>query len=180
MHTRHLFALALLALAACGGDAAEDTGKNAGDGAAGEEAVLADTGAKVPAAASPGGDTAQAALGSAVTLNTANNSGATGIAQLMDHAGQTMVTVTLNGASPGAHAGHVHEGTCDAPGRPVAPLQDATVPSANASATAVSTIALPLATVMNGRHIIAYHQGSGANTGAPIVCAPVPGQVPPA
>jgi hypothetical protein len=115
------------------------------------------------------------AMGGAVTMNAVGSSGVTGQAQFMDHgAGQTMVTISLNGQGSGSHSGHIHQGTCDAPGQVVAPLQDVTL--ANGTGTSTSTVAVPLGTVMNGQHIVAYHQSSGESAGPPVVCGQIPAQ----
>jgi hypothetical protein len=113
------------------------------------------------------------AMGGAVMMNAVGTSGVTGQAQFMEHgAGQTMVTVNLTAQGGSTHSGHIHTGTCDAPGAVVVPLQDVTL--ANGTGSSTSTIEVPLATVMNGQHIVAYHQSSGDNPGAPVVCGAIP------
>ena len=159
------------ALAACGGgdDAAED---GADTTAASMDSMTTTTPTTMPA------DTGMAgaqAMGSAVTMNAVGTSGVTGQAQFMDHGGgSTMVTVNLTAQGNTTHSGHIHTGTCDAPGDVVAPLQDITL--ANGTGSSSSTLQIPLATVMNGQHIVAYHQSSGANPGAPVVCGQIPAQ----
>jgi hypothetical protein len=173
MKTTRLWVLAALplALAACGGDDDE-----AAVGGADTTAMAADTtsamATPMPADTGMSGATA---MGSAVTMNAVGGSGVTGQAQFMEHgAGQTMVTVNLTAQGNTTHSGHIHQGTCDAPGQVVAPLQDVTL--ANGTGTSTSTVDIPLGTVMNGQHIVAYHQGQGANAGAPVVCGQIPAQ----
>jgi hypothetical protein len=175
MKTTRLWALAALpfALTACGG----------GDDEAAEATTDTTTAAMSMDSAAPGtmpmpsdtGMSGAQAMGGAVTMNAVGGSGVTGQAQFMDHGqGQTMVTVTLTAQGNTTHSGHIHKGTCDSPGEVVAPLQDITL--ANGTGTSSSTVPAPLATVMNGEHIVAYHQGQGANAGAPVVCGQIPAQ----
>ena len=174
MNPTRLWMMAALpfALAACGG------GDEAAEGAADTPAVVpsAETGSTTtPSAPADTGMSGAQTMGGAVTMNAVGNSGLNGQAQFMDHGqGQTMVTVTLTGQGSGTHSGHIHQGTCDAPGSVVAPLQDVTL--ANATGSATSTVQMPLATVMDGQHIVAYHTGAGANPGPPAVCGQIPAQ----
>jgi hypothetical protein len=174
MKSTRLWALAALpfVLAACGGgddDAAEGTATDTTTAA-----MSMDTAATTPMATDTGMGGAQA-MGGAVTMNAVGGSGVTGQAQFMEHgASETMVTITLNAQGNTTHSGHIHQGTCDSPGQVMAPLQDVTL--ANGTGTSSSTVPLPLATVMNGQHIVAYHQGQGESAGAPVVCAQIPAQ----
>jgi hypothetical protein len=174
MKATRLWALAALpfALTACGGgddEAAEGTATDTTTAT-----MSMDSATTTPMATDTGMGGAQA-MGGAVTMNAVGNSGVTGQAQFMDHAqGQTMVTVNLTAQGNTTHSGHIHTGTCDAPGDVVAPLQDITL--ANGTGSSSSTVPAPLATVMNGQHIVAYHASSGANPGAPVVCAQIPAQ----
>ena len=176
MKPTRLWALAALpfALAACGGgdeETAEGTATDTTTAAMSMDSAVTTT---TPMATDTGMGGAQA-MGGAVTMNAVGNSGVTGQAQFMDHGGgQTMVTVTLNAQGNTAHSGHIHKGTCDSPGEVVAPLQDITL--ANGTGNSSSTVPAALATVMNGEHIVAYHQGQGANAGAPVVCGQIPAQ----
>ncbi|HYW13561.1 MAG TPA: hypothetical protein VE871_16490, partial [Longimicrobium sp.] len=112
-------------------------------------------------------------MGGAVTMNAVGTSGVTGQTQIMDQGGTaTMVMVTLTAQGNSTHSGHIHTGTCDAPGDVVVPLQDVTL--ANGTGNSSSTIQVPMATVMNGQHIVAYHASSGDNPGAPVVCGTIP------
>ena len=160
-----------LALAACGGG--DD------DGAAGADTTSAMSSADsgtIPAAPMPADTTmASQPVAGAVTMNAVGNSGVTGQASFMEHgAGQTMVTVNLTAQGSSTHSGHIHQGTCDSPGQVVAPLQDVTL--ANGTGSSTSTVAIPLGTVMNGQHIVAYHQGQGDNAGPTVVCGQIPAQ----
>jgi hypothetical protein len=175
MKSTRLWVLSALpfALAACGdgdGDAAE--------GGMDTTAVAPSTetsSTTTPPAATDTGMSGAQAMGGAVTMNAVGGSGVTGQAQFMDHGqGQTMVTVNLAAQGNSTHSGHIHQGTCDAPGSVVAPLQDITL--ANGAGTSTSTVPAPLATVMNGQHIVAYHASSGENPGAPVVCGQIPAQ----
>ena len=174
MKTTRLWVLAALpfTLAACGGgdDAAEGTADTTA--VAGTDSAMTTTAAPAPG---DSGMTGAQAMGGAVTMNAVGNSGVTGQAQFMDHGqGQTMVTVNLTAQGGSTHSGHIHQGTCDSLGPVVAPLQDVTL--ANGTGSSSTTVQVPLATVMNGQHIVAYHTGSGGNPGAPAVCAQIPAQ----
>lgn len=172
MRSTRFWALAALpfALAACGGgddDAAEGTA---------ETTVAVDSGAMTtpaPMSADTGMGGTQA-MGGAVMMNAVGGSGVTGQAQFTGQGPQTMVMVTLTAQGNTTHSGHIHTGTCEAPGPVVVPLQDVTL--ANGTGSSNSTIDVPLATVMNGQHIVAYHAGSGADAGAPVVCGAIPAQ----
>lgn len=160
-----------LALAACGG------GDEAAEGGADTTAASMDSMTTTTATTMPAdtGMSGAQSMGSAVTMNAVGTSGVTGQAQFMDHgAGQTMVTVNLTAQGSTTHSGHIHQGTCDALGQVVAPLQDVTL--ANGAGTSSSTVPVALATVMNGQHVVAYHQGQGANAGAAVVCGQIPAQ----
>lgn len=171
MRTNRFWALAVIpfALAACGGDA--ETGDLEGD----TLAVVPPPVDVGPTTTPMPGDTAMAAQGTAVAMNAVGGSGVTGQAQIMDHGqGQTMVIVTLNGQGSSTHSGHIHQGTCDSPGEVVVPLEDVTL--ANGTGSSTSTVNVPMADVMNGQHIVAYHESAGANPGAPVVCGQIPAQ----
>jgi hypothetical protein len=153
------FGLPLL-LAGCGGD---DAAESAGEGTDTTALpVVTDT---APVAAAPPPPTGAAPI----ALVAVNNSGAGGEVVLSDASGQTQVDVRLTGAPPGERAGHIHSGTCDAPGAVVQPLQPVTV-GADGTGTGTSTVPVALTAVTDGRHIVAFH-GEG---GAPIACAPIP------
>ncbi len=172
MRSTRFWALAALpfALAACGGGDDEVAEGTAGTTAAVDSGMAA----PAPMSADTGMSGAQA-MGGAVTMNAVGGSGVTGQAQFMAQGqAQTMVTINLTGQGSTTHSGHIHTGTCDAPGAVVVPLQDVTL--ANGAGSSSTTIQVPLATVMNGQHIVAYHAGSGADAGAPVVCGAIPAQ----
>ena len=83
--------------------------------------------------------------------------------------GQTEITVRLSGPQSGTHQGHIHSGTCDNLGPPVQPLEPVEVPQSG-QGTSTTTVNIPPATVMNGEHLVAYHDAGGA----PVVCAEIP------
>lgn len=176
MNATRLWYLAALplALAACGGG---DEGTEEGAGDATVATADSATMAAPPPAAAPApmaGDSmgAQMAGGSTVPMMALNNSGVTGQAQIAEHAaGETMITVTLTGPGSGTHPGHIHSGTCENLGAVVVPLQSVTL--ANGTGTSTSTAKVPLATVMNGQHVVNFHAGSGENPMAPVVCGPI-------
>lgn len=172
MRSTRFWALAALpfALAACGGgdDAAVE-------GEAETTTVTADTTMAAPAPM--GTDSAMTGampMGNAVTMNSVGTSGVTGQATFMEQGAQTMVMVNLTAQGNTTHSGHIHTGTCETLGAVVVPLQDVTLASGTGSSS--STIDVPLATVMNGQHVVAYHTGSGAEAGAPVVCGQIPAQ----
>ena len=170
MRSTRLWVLAALplALAACGG------GDDAAEGTTDDAAVITTDSAATTTVPMPG-DTATSgshSMGSAVTMNAVGASGVTGEAQFMDQAPQTMVTVNLTAQGSSTHSGHIHSGTCASPGPVVVPLTDITL--ANGSGTSSTSIPVPMATVMNGQHIVAFHASSGADPGAPVVCGTIP------
>lgn len=182
MNVKHVWIASALLLAACGGG-----GESGGEA----EKAQSDSITSTTAAPPPGGDTTPAmaqadshahggdhshssASNPTVQLQQIGNSGITGQAQLMAHGEQTMVVVTLTGPGSGAHPGHVHQGTCDKLGTVVAPLQ--AVERANGNGTSTTTIQVPMATVMNGQHVVNYHAGTGANPMAPVACGQIPAQ----
>ena len=173
MKATRMWIASALVLAACGGGGDDAQPEAAGD------SVTSTT-----VAPPPGGDTTPAAMGDTSHQSASNptvqmaqlgNSGISGQAQLMAHGpNQTMVTVTLTGPGSGAHPGHIHAGTCENLGAVVAPLQS--VERANGNGTSTSTVDVPLATVMNGQHVVNYHAGTGDNPMAPVACAQIPAQ----
>jgi hypothetical protein len=120
-------------------------------------------------------DTAMAGQSSAansVQMMALNNSGVTGTTRVMAHGeGETMVTVNLMGQGSGTHPGHIHSGTCDNLGPVVVPLESLTMAGGNGTST--STVKVPLATVMNGQHVVNFHAGSGENPMAPVACGAI-------
>lgn len=173
MNATRLFALTALpfALAACGGGDDEAAEGGMADTTSATMGATDTTTAMSTMPADTGMGGAQA-MGGAVTMNAVGGSGVTGQAQFTGQGAQTMVMVTLNAQGSTTHSGHIHTGTCEAPGDVVVPLQDVTL--ANGTGSSSSTIDVPLATVMNGQHIVAYHQGQGENAGGPVVCGAIP------
>ncbi|HEX8431547.1 MAG TPA: hypothetical protein VF625_09675 [Longimicrobium sp.] len=179
MNATRLWYLAALplALSACGGGD-EGTAEGAGDATV----ATADTGMMAtpppPVATAPmAGDSAGAPMAGASTVQmmALNNSGVTGQAQIAEHAaGETMIMVTLTGPGSGTHPGHIHSGTCDNLGPVVVPLESVTI--ANGTGNSSSTAKVPLATVMNGQHVVNFHVGSGENPMTPAVCGAIPMQ----
>lgn len=166
-----LLAALPLALAACGANDTEGEEDDPTDGAGADTAATAAAPMPMP------GDTGMAhGTGPMmVPMQPVGGSSVSGEATLTEQGTQTQVAVRLTGFQPSsAHSGHVHQGTCEAPGSPVAPLQDLAA-DASGSGTATSTVAIPSATLMNGQHIVAYHQGAGENMGPPVVCGAIQG-----
>lgn len=112
-----------------------------------------------------------------VVLNPVGVSGAAGQAVLSAAEGGTAATLTLQNASEGAHAGHVHRGTCASLGDPVHELPTLTLDlPAGGRVVEETLIPIPPATLANGQHAIAYHQHGGGpgEHGPAIVCGNVP------
>jgi hypothetical protein len=83
---------------------------------------------------------------------------------------QTTIGVHVNGAPANATLpAHVHAGTCEAKGAPVAPL-DSIKTDATGMGMINTTIAVPFATVNNGQHFVQAH----LPTGAPAACGNIP------
>ncbi|HEX2191454.1 MAG TPA: hypothetical protein VHG51_21260 [Longimicrobiaceae bacterium] len=164
-----LLACLPLALAACGMNDTDAEEDDPTDGAAADTMAAATFPPPAPMDTAAG-----AAAPMTVQMSPVGSSGVSGQANLMENASQTQVAVQLTGMQPNSrHAGHVHQGTCDAPGSVVAPLPEITANSTG-DGTATEQVAVPLATVMNGQHIIVYHE-AGGNPGAPVVCGAIPG-----
>lgn len=150
-------------LAGCGGeDSAEDS----------SEMVVTDTAAAPAAMPMDTGAMAGGAGGMAtnVTMQALNNSGVSGEATLTPQGSQLQVMVRLTGLQQGEHPGHIHAGTCDAPGSAVVPLQPITA-GGDGSGTMTTTVEVDPNTAMNGQHIIQYHQAGG---GPGVVCGAIP------
>lgn len=116
-----------------------------------------------------GGMAGMGGMATTVTMAALAESGVTGEATLTPSGQQTEVMVRLMGLEPNStHPGHIHQGTCAAPGAVVAPLQDITA-DATGAGTMTTTVPLAADTVMMGQHIVAYH-GDG---GTPVVCGEI-------
>lgn len=130
-----------------------------------------------PPAVPPAGPPATGTTAGAATINMQplNNSGVTGEATVTPMDGQTQVTVMLSGSpQAGTHQGHIHQGTCESLGSVVTPLQPIETP-AGGTGTMITMVDLAPATVMNGQHIIAYHE-AGGDPGQAVVCGSIPAQ----
>ena len=104
-----------------------------------------------------------------------NESGILGDVEVSANGESSNVRVTLRSSQPEVtHQGHIHMGTCEEPGSVMAPLNAITTDAAG-TGTTTSTVALPVATVANGQHIVLYHQ-AGGEPGTPVVCAAIPSQ----
>jgi hypothetical protein len=101
-------------------------------------------------------------------------SGVTGDLEVTAKGDLTDIKVTLRGAGNATtHQGHLHQGTCDAPGAPVLPLSPVTV-DATGTGTVTSTVSLPMSNIANGSHIVLYHEGNVETNPKPITCAAIP------
>jgi hypothetical protein len=119
--------------------------------------------------AAPPMEAGMGAMATTVTLAAVGESGVTGEATLTPSGDQTEVMVRLMGLEPNStHPGHIHQGTCAAPGAVVAPLQDITA-DATGAGTMTTTVPVAADSVTAGQHIVAYH-GDG---GAPVVCGEI-------
>jgi hypothetical protein len=85
---------------------------------------------------------------------------------------QPVITVSLRNAVEGVHQGHIHGGTCADRTRAIVPLQPVVV-DADGSGSATSTVELPAETLLDGNHIVVYHEAGGA-PGASVVCGEIP------
>jgi hypothetical protein len=162
-------AIAPFAIAACEQEA-ERTGEMA------DSIIARDGGANAGQSLSADTVVASADQGMQVSLvlNAVGGSGVTGEATIAPGEGQqTRVDVTLNATGQGGvHQGHIHQGTCAALGAAVVPLQPVTTAGGTGSAT--SNVAVDAMSVMDGQHVIGYHQ-AGAQPGAAVACGEIPG-----
>lgn len=108
----------------------------------------------------------------ALELRPLNESGISGEVNLTPTENQTTVIVTLEGTEAQArHMAHVHTGTCENIGSPVAPLE----PIGGAAAqgpTSTTLIDMDAATLTDGNHVVVAHE-AGGSPGRPVVCAPI-------
>lgn len=154
-------ALALvLALGACAGD----------DDAA--DRVATDTTLSTTTPAAPAPD-AQDASANRIAFTPVGTSTLAGDISVEGDDNGSEIDVTIRNSTDGAvHKGHVHTGTCSAIGGVVAPLGDVTI-DGDRDGDSETDLALPMATVMNGQHIVVYHE-AGGTPGAPAVCVAIP------
>lgn len=162
---RWLLAVLPFALAACGGDEEVELEGDAGM----EAAAPMDTAMGGMAGMDHGG----AGVPTVVALQAVGGSNAGGQATVTGAGAETRIEVQLTGAGEGAHAGHIHSGTCDNIGPPVQPLQELTA-GADGSGMVTTTVAIDPATVMNGQHSVQYHQSGAPNPGPGIACGTIP------
>lgn len=150
----------LLALAACGTDAppAEDA------------ADTMDAPAETTTAADAGAPTDQPITASMVALE---ESGMGGTVSVDVSGAQPVLSVSLTGApAAGVHQGHIHGGTCADRTGAIEPLEPITT-MADGTGQATSTVELDAATLLDGNHIVVYHEADGS-PGASLVCADIP------
>jgi hypothetical protein len=154
--SRALLAVPLaVALVACGGD-----DRPADDTFGTEEAVQSPAVTDAPSAPS----------GGAVAFRELNESGVDGDVTFAARDGETEIRANIAAGGPPYSnlAGHVHAGSCDAPGAPVHPLEPIPTQSGGYG-EAITILEVPLAEIADGNHVVVYH-GAG---GAPIACAEV-------
>ncbi len=112
-------------------------------------------------------------MGSTIALQAVGGSGITGETTLTESGQRTQIMVRLMGSQPDAtHQGHIHQGTCANLGSIVVPLDPINV-DAQSMGTSTTTVDVPIHTVANGQHLIAYHV-TGGSPGAPVACGEVP------
>lgn len=100
-------------------------------------------------------------------------SGAHGRAELVQKDSDVTVWISLKGLTPGAHAVHLHVGTCAAPGTIAVSLGDVTAgPDGTASMKIASTSTIPV--VGNG-YSLDVHAGASATPGDVVACGDLHG-----
>lgn len=116
----------------------------------------------------PGGPAA--AVGS---LQPVNNSGVTGSVTFAQAGEGTLVSVSVTAApAAGSYSLALHEGECTRAGRRVAALSPLTVAGPGIGAV-TDTVALPAATLMDGRHVLVLRSPNAGPTTPPVACATV-------
>jgi hypothetical protein len=95
----------------------------------------------------------------------------TGTAGFRPAEGETEVVVALESVpNAGMYQGHIHEGdSCDRIGRMRWPLQPVSA-EAEAGGEGVTTLSVPVDSVMNGNTVVVFHQQEGQ----PVVCGDIP------
>lgn len=97
----------------------------------------------------------------------------TGEVEVDDDGNEVEADVVIRGSTAGAvHQGHIHAGRCSAVGAVVQALEPVTI-GEDGEGTAENRIALPPATVLNGDHVVQYHEANG-NPGAAVLCVDLP------
>jgi hypothetical protein len=155
----------LVLLVACGDDRPD------GDPAFTETETMSPATEAPPAGpATPPEAMSPAAMSETAELRELQGSGIGGEVTVRDRGAQSEIMVRLTGSQANTtHPGHIHSGTCDAPGGVVQALEPINA-DATGTGTMTTTVDLPGSTVMNGQHIVVYH-GSG---GTPATCAQIP------
>lgn len=132
-----------------------------------DETVLTDT--MVAPEAAPM-ETDMAGMEDVVDLMAVNNSGATGEATFTAMGEETQVVLQVADAPADATLpAHIHAASCETGGGVEYPLEEVTT-DADGMGTSTSTVAAPIATVMNGEHYIQAHDPEGT----PISCGDIP------
>ncbi|HSJ24674.1 MAG TPA: hypothetical protein VK929_08415 [Longimicrobiales bacterium] len=85
---------------------------------------------------------------------------------------QAVITVSLSNAPEGVYQGHVHGGTCADRTRAITPLEPVSV-GVDGSGSSVSTVDMAAETLLDGNHIVVYHE-AGGSPGASVTCAEIP------
>ncbi len=107
-------------------------------------------------------------------LRSINNSGVTGRVTLTPSGNQTSVTLTLEGTDAAQrHLAHIHTGTCENIGNPVAPLDSLMSSGGQAGVSSTTLVPIDIATLGDGNHVVAAHE-AGGTPGRPVVCAAIP------
>jgi hypothetical protein len=109
-----------------------------------------------------------------VSIQPLNGSGVSGTATLTAQGSQTAVSLHIGGYPPDtSHPIHFHTGTCANPGPPVIPLPTMDA-NADGVATATAVVAVPLAALGDGNHLVMTHTGPPPTIGMNIGCGDVP------
>lgn len=117
-----------------------------------------------------------AGMQTTVAMEALGGSGVTGdatISEAVDAAGQTVAVINLRAPNgTGVHQGHIHEGTCESIGGVAVALPPVNL--AAGQGTATSTLSVDPMMVMDGNHVVVYHE-AGGSPGQPVVCGEIPG-----
>ncbi|HEX2208012.1 MAG TPA: hypothetical protein VHG93_10055 [Longimicrobium sp.] len=108
-------------------------------------------------------------------LSPVNNSGVTGSVNIRGLGEQTEVSLNVTGITEGNQRlqGSIVRGTCEGPGREIAPVGPIPVGAGNIAAL-TDTLPLPVATLLNGENaLLVKGQNAGPSTPA-LACSPLP------